>query len=697
MKKRLFKFFGVALAGLLSGCGGGGGGGGATDSTAAPYILANVFSFPTGQVPAGFAQAGENTVATVWVADRSGGSPITNASVSVNGVAVAYVAADQTYEASLNVAPAATVTLSVTVGGKTYTVSTDQLSTYPIITSPASGATWSRSASHTVAWSGINPTAATPSVMAITDSAGNIVWPSTGDFVTLTLSPTAVLVPSGQLTTGDRLVIAGDLKSAGIPAAATDSILVVGGFTYTPVTVSDGSGPAASLQSIAVTPANATIASGRTSMLTATGTYSDGSSLDLTTQAAWSSSDSAKVTVSSTGLVTGLTYGSATITAALGGVSSSSVVRVFQPTSSPTPPLGQSVAYQVDYAHSGRAVFADAVTFPTTVPAWSVTLNGSVSYPLVANGKVFVLTEAKSLYALNEQSGSIVWGPVSLSSTVKLPGHAYDNGKLFVVSADGMLSSFDASTGQAGWSTQLTGQYAFDSAPTARNGVVYVAGSGGAGTLYAVDEADGAVLWIAPVANGQDSSPTISDDGVFVSYPCQVYKFDPVSGGPLWHYAESCGGGGGYTAAYANGRLYARDWTTPTAKIFDAASGSILGNFTSAQIPAVSTSTSYYLDAGTLRAFDISSSSEVWHFVGDGSLVSAPILINSAVIVGSASGTVYALNAVTGSQIWSASAGAAIAQSTDMTSGQLTGFGAGDGYLVVPAGTVLTAWHVTGP
>ena len=698
MKNKLFACIVVGLAILLGACGGGGGGGGsggASASATAPLIEASLLSFPTGGVPSGYGQAGFNSIASVWVTDRTTGSSITNATVTVNGVSLAYLVADQAYENAINVAPGEAVTFTITVGGNTYTVSSTQYSAYPTISSPASGATWSSLASNIIEWSGVAPSADSIYALAVTDTAGGLVWPSGGSFLGVSSSTTSTVVNSGGLTAGNRLVIVGLEKGIDIPGAATNSILIIGGFTYSPITVTNG--PTTSLASLAVTPSNATVANGQTRQMTATGTYSNASTQDLTTQVTWSSSDTSKVTVSSTGLVTGVAYGSATITATSGGVSNFTVVNVFQPTPSPTPPLSQAVAYQIDYAHSGRAVFADAVTFPTTTPAWSVTLDGSVSYPLIAGGSVFVVTSGKSLYALDEATGNVAWGPVALSGTGSWTGHAYDNGKIFVINANGLLRAFDAGTGQAGWSIQLD-QASFSAAPTAINGIVYVGGAGSGGTLYAVDESNGSLLWHSSVANGGSSSPTASSDGVFVSYPCQSYKFDLVGGSPQWHYDGGCSGGGGRTAAYANSRLYVRDWTTPTGSVFDATNGTLLGTFTSTPIPAFSTQTGYFLSGGTLSARTLSSNTVAWTFAGDGSLVSAPIAVNNVVIVGSSSGNVYALDAASGAQVWIGATGAAIAAPDEMdTSKPLAGLAAGEGYLVVPAGSRLTAWHITGP
>ena len=78
---------------------------------------------------------------------------------------------------------------------------------------------------------------------------------------------------------------------------------------------------AATLQSIAVTPSNPSISPSKTQQFTATGTYSDGSTKNITTTVTWASSNNAVATIgTSTGLATGMTAGTSQITATLGGV-----------------------------------------------------------------------------------------------------------------------------------------------------------------------------------------------------------------------------------------------------------------------------------------------------------------------------------------------------------------------------------------
>ena len=168
---------------------------------------------------------------------------------------------------------------------------------------------------------------------------------------------------------------------------------------------------------------------GKTVQLTAQGAYADGSTRDITAQATWTSSDPSRVTVTASGVVTGIAGGDASVTAALNGFSATANAHVFVANPSPTPPLSQSVAFQIDYAHSGRAtVGASGPTFPPTAN-WSMTLNGPVSYPIIAGGLVIVTTGTNatdptaygtSIYALSLTTGAIVWGPDYHSGYVRV-------------------------------------------------------------------------------------------------------------------------------------------------------------------------------------------------------------------------------------------------------------------------------------
>ena len=90
--------------------------------------------------------------------------------------------------------------------------------------------------------------------------------------------------------------------------------------------------PTPTLVSIAVTPTNPSTL-GNPQQFTATGTFSDNTTQDLTTSVTWSSSATSVATVGSNGKATPVAAGTSTITAASGDIYGSAVLTVTQPTS----------------------------------------------------------------------------------------------------------------------------------------------------------------------------------------------------------------------------------------------------------------------------------------------------------------------------------------------------------------------------
>jgi len=367
-----------------------------------------------------------------------------------------------------------------------------------------------------------------------------------------------------------------------------------------------------------------------------------------------------------------------------------------------------AVAYQINVGHDGTQT--DAALAPPYTKAWSVTLPGPVSYPLIAQGLVIVVadnpTDEPTLYALSQSTGAVVWSqllPYPPTFSYPWANAAYDNGKVFAIGSAGVMSAFDAASGSQLWSTQLNLEYLFSSPPTAANGVVYTNGAGSGGETYAIDEASGAMLAHQMVMNGDHNAPAVSANGVFVSFACdQSYGFALNTLAPLWYYPTGCEGGGGRTAVYSQDRLFTRDWAGEGNLNIDTVTGTLNGTYAGTSdptAPAVSGNTLYFVNAGTLTAQDVSLPSAPttkWTFAGDGTLVTAPVVItsgNSVVIVGSSAGTLFAVDAVTGAQVWSGSVVAAIdAPDENNISQPLTGLAAGQGLLVVPAGNTVTAF-----
>lgn len=139
------------------------------------------------------------------------------------------------------------------------------------------------------------------------------------------------------------------------------------------------------LTSVSVGPQNLSLTINQTFQMTATGTYSDGSQKTLNSGVTWSSSDSSTVSVGQTsGQVTGLQNGSATISASSGGCSSCS---------------GSTTV----------TVAIQGVTSITVTPSnQSVTVNGT---------PVFFIAKANNSIDISNPSDGTTWTVVDSTNT----------------------------------------------------------------------------------------------------------------------------------------------------------------------------------------------------------------------------------------------------------------------------------------
>lgn len=174
---------------------------------------------------------------------------------------------------------------------------------------------------------------------------------------------------------------AATIPSRGVTIAATgvgagsSVITASSGPTYTGSTTLTVTAP--NLQSITVTPVNATIAKGATLQYTATGNYSDGSTQNLTNSASWASTNTGVATIAAGGLATGVAAGSANISATYSSVTGSTGLTV----TGGSPAVSLSVV-SLSFAKTvlGQTSAAKPVTLTNTGTAtlniFSVTISG---------------------------------------------------------------------------------------------------------------------------------------------------------------------------------------------------------------------------------------------------------------------------------------------------------------------------------
>ena len=141
---------------------------------------------------------------------------------------------------------------------------------------------------------------------------------------------------------------------------------------------------AATLTSIAVTPATASIPVTGTQQFIATATYSDNSTGNVTATVAWTSSNTLVATVLNTGVATGLTAGTTNIIATSGLKSGSAVLTV-----TATPPLPPSASVNLRTAASFGVLAATSLTNNsggTTLITGNVGSPSQTTDPVVAPG-----------------------------------------------------------------------------------------------------------------------------------------------------------------------------------------------------------------------------------------------------------------------------------------------------------------------
>lgn len=353
-------------------------------------------------------------------------------------------------------------------------------------------------------------------------------------------------------------------------------------------------------------------------------------------------------------------------------------------------------------AHTGFVNYSQPPSFPAN-PAWSVTLGQYTSYPLIVGGKVYVVTSIGPnnygvyLYAFDGATGATVWGPVTVAGTYVQSNLAYDGGKIFATNFDGAVTAFDAASGAQLWSAAPAGTDGSNtSGPTAVNGMVYVS-VGSIARVYALDEGTGAVRWQQPVVYGEESTPAVTGNGVYVTYPCHYYSFDPTTGTQQWLHMLGCNGGGGYAPVATTSTVYIRDSATgPNGQALDALTGNLLRSYPVDNSPAIDGTSMYLVSNGILSAADPVSGNTLWSFTDPAGVgfVTSPIVINNYVVVGTAAGQLYAVNAQSGAQVWTGKAATTIPAADPSLAIPLIAMASADHLLVVPTDSGLTAWSL---
>ena len=256
--------------------------------------------------------------------------------------------------------------------------------------------------------------------------------------------------------------------------AASDHI--VGSATLTVTT--------ATLQSIAITPANAGIAKGTWQQFAATGTYSDNSTQDLTSAVTWGSSSTSVATIDSTGRASALAAGGTTITAVLGPISGSTTLTV-------TAATLQSIAITPANAGIAKGTWQQFVATGTYSDNSTQDLTSAVTWGSSSTSVATIdATGRASALAAGNTSITAVSGLISGSTTLTVTGATLSSIAITPVNpsiAMGAQQQFAATGTFSDASTQdLTALVTWSSSDVSKASISNAAGTKGMATALAI-------------------------------------------------------------------------------------------------------------------------------------------------------------------------------------------------------------------
>ena len=167
---------------------------------------------------------------------------------------------------------------------------------------------------------------------------------------------------------------------------------------------SSASGP--TLQSIAVTPANQSIPASAAKQFAATGTYSDGTSHDITSSVTWASGTTSVATIAASGLATAVAAGSSVISAKSAGVSGNTTLTITAATlqSIAITPANPSMPASLSEQFTATGTYSDGTSHNITSTVTWVSATTSVE-TISAAGVVSSVATGTSV--ISATSGSI--------------------------------------------------------------------------------------------------------------------------------------------------------------------------------------------------------------------------------------------------------------------------------------------------
>jgi outer membrane protein assembly factor BamB len=307
---------------------------------------------------------------------------------------------------------------------------------------------------------------------------------------------------------------------------------------------------------------------------------------------------------------------------------------------------------------------------------WKFKTGGKIfSSPAVMNGLVLVGSEDKNLYAIDLQTGKQKWKFATGGAVHSSPAVYGTN--VYVGSFDGFYS-ININTGKQNWKFKTGGEKhigdtsywgmkpsgvymndlwdCFLSSPVVykMDDVLTVYFGSSDGNLYAVDAANGSLLWAFKTNGIIHSSPTLYHGNIYIgSWDTYMYAINAKTGKEKWKFKtgnQTAMTGIQASATVQNGIVYfgARD---AHFYALDANNGNIIWKYDAENSWIISSAiikneTIYVGTSDTylLLGLDVKTGKETFRFKANGYVFGSPAIAGNTVYVGDFTGNIFSID-----------------------------------------------------
>jgi outer membrane protein assembly factor BamB len=270
---------------------------------------------------------------------------------------------------------------------------------------------------------------------------------------------------------------------------------------------------------------------------------------------------------------------------------------------------------------------------------------------VVSDGTVY-FNDSDTVYAINAHTGELRWSFTGVG--FHLYGTpAVSNGTVYTCSDSQYVYALDAGTGKLKWKHRAG--YPGVASPVVVNGVVYVSW---ATSIYALDANTGSRIW--QYTNHYDiySAAAVADGTVYLTHYSEndsyLYALNVTDGSLIWKYDTVFYGNGFGSPAVSHGMVYLA--AIDNVYAFNATTGSIVWQYSpSLTLGSVAVANGMvYVGGGTIFALDAKTGTLIWSNNTVFENQNSPAVANGVLYVASTNDdTIYGLDANSGDVIWS--------------------------------------------